>query len=50
MNINEELKEISRVEVEEVLDEIEPERNKSPRFGTSLVTSNWINECEESGR
>ena len=54
MNINEEnpvsLKEISGVEVEELLDEIEPEINKSPRFGTDLVTNNWINECQESGR
>ena len=55
MYINEEkspvsLKEISGVEVEELLDEIEPEINKSPRFGTDLVTNNWINECQESGR
>ena len=50
MNINEELKPISRTEVEEVFDEIEPERNKSPRFGTSELTSNWMNESEESGR
>ena len=47
---NEEIKPISRTEVEKVFDEIEPERNKSPRFGTSELTRNWMNESKESGR
>ena len=55
MNNNEEkspdsLEEVSVVEVEELLDEIEPEKNKSPRLGADLATNNWINECQESGR
>ena len=44
MYINEEkspvsLEEISVVEVEELLDEIEPEKDKSSRLGADLVTN-----------
>ena len=42
--------EIPVVEVEELLGEIEPEKEKSSRLGAGLVTNNWVNEFQESGR
>ena len=42
--------EIPVVEVEELLGEIEPEKEKSSRLGAGLATNNWFNEFQESGR